>query len=626
MYFVQALRHILLYFFFWIFLSWVDRGVFVMIFASQLGDHPQEALLDIFLHSLRLDISMACYALALPYLAWCWNQMVPKARIPKGFFKLYMGVLLLLCVIFTASNLIIYKEWSEKFSYKAMDLFLSSPKEALASVSAGFVLAACAGILLVSYALYQFAIRLNKKAFFPILPQPSFALKLPFFILLAGFIFLGIRGGVSRSPINPSMAYYSEIPFYNHAATNTYWYLIDDMVHARSSKHPYMFMPTEEAEALFAPYFGVSAMDSARVSLKVEKPNVVLVLLEGFTAQVLPSYGAEPGIAPHFEQLMQEGLLFNQVYATAERSDKGIIGLLSAFPAQASQSIIQSANKQEKLPSLAQNFKQQQYATSFYYGGQSEFYNLKSYVLTHQYDRLIDVGDFEKSVPRSSWGVYDAHVLDRMLQDHADSKEPFFSTIYTLTNHHPFELPGEYAFGKKDEPSKFKSTAFYTDSVIQDFLIKAQTYPWFENTLFVFISDHGHRLPDNSRPIYEPSRHIIPFVLWGPALPDSLKGTRVSTIGSQTDLAATLLGVLQWPSSRYPWSRDLLNPHTEGLAFFNWKDGFGLLTKEGKVAFDLTGRQLIKQDQPSDSLLVHQELLPLGKAILQEVYREFLAY
>src|SRR5690606_38309676 len=175
--------------------------------------------------------------------------------------------------------------------------------------------------------------------------------------------FLLVRSGLQTTPLNPSMAYFSTRPILNHAAVNTEWNLLSDFLHTKgSNKNPYTYMQDSTAQSIISPYVN-SPSQPVRV-LNQDRPNVVLIILESFTSDLIERLGGEPGIAPKFEQLISEGLLFTDIYAASDRTDKGMVAIMSGFPSQATKSIIKNVNKLEKLPAMGQEFFSQGYHTS----------------------------------------------------------------------------------------------------------------------------------------------------------------------------------------------------------------------------------------------------------------------
>lgn len=434
--------------------------------------------------------------------------------------------------------------------------------------------------------------------------------------------FLLIRGGWQLSPVNQSMAYFSTNPMLNHAAVNTEWNLMQDIMNNKyGNDNPYKYYKRDEAKTILKELFGSKQKNPLQI-LENKRPNIVLIILESFTAELVGSLGGEKGISPNLDRLSNEGILFENIYAAAGRTDKGVTATISAFPSQAIRSIMKQNAKQEKLPGIAQDLAQNSYQTSFYYGGESEFFNMKSYILSHGYQKLTDQHSFNLKDMNSKWGAFDDKVFNKNLKDLDIAARPFFSTLLTLTNHEPFELPGEARFKGTNVENKFRSTSFYTDSCLGAYINEARKKEWYKNTLFIVIADHSHRLPGNITE-FDPKRYRIPMLFFGDVIKPEFKGIRIKKYGNQTDLAATLLNQLNISDERYSWSKDLLNPQTPGFSFFNWDNGFGFATEEQIISFDNVGKQIILRKNTTDPK-IDEELTKKGKAYMQEVFQQYL--
>ena len=436
--------------------------------------------------------------------------------------------------------------------------------------------------------------------------------------LMLSLPFLAIRGGWQLSPINQSMAYYSNETLLNHVAVNTEWNLLDDILSNKySTENPFTNYPREKAQKILSEIYKKHTEESLKI-LNSGCPNVVLIILESYTSELVGVLGGEKGITPNTDRLATEGILFENIYASADRTDKGVLASISTFPSQAIRSIMKLNSKQEKLPGIAQEFVKNSYSTSFYYGGESEFFNMKSYVLSHGYQKLINQHSFERKEMYSKWGAYDEKVFSKQLNDMEDSNQPFFSTILTLTNHEPFELPVEKRFKGNNVEDQFRSTMFYADSCLGAYLSDAKKKSWYKNTLFVIIADHGHRLPANLTE-FDSKKFRIPLLFRGFVIKTELKGTKISKIDSQTDLISTLLKQVNMYASRYTWSKDLLNPSTPEFAFFNWDNGFGFATKDQVISYDNVGKNIILHKNEANSK-IDNELVRYGKTHIQEVF------
>ena len=160
----------------------------------------------------------------------------------------------------------------------------------------------------------------------------------------------------------------------------------------------------------------------------------------------------------------------------------------------------------------------------------------KTYIISFKkVSKIVGIDDFEKSQLNSKWGAHDEFVLTRQLGDLGKEKQPFFSVLMTLSSHEPFETPIATPFPGKDLPSKFRSAAWYTDKCLGEYFEKAKKQPWYKNTLFVLVADHGHLLP-LERDYYDVENRHIPLLALGGALEENLKGQKINVTGNQNCL------------------------------------------------------------------------------------------
>ncbi len=622
---LKDLRGFIYYFCFWLVLSLLDRIIFLISYVEKVQDASFSDIFRIFFAGFALDLSMASYICVLPFLAYCILGLLPKTDFKRKALNWYTLIFIIVFFIVSFANVNIYREWGDKISKRALEPLGQDPLGAFSTVGSTPVIVPILGVLLFSAGTYWLYLKLFKKVSFP--QQRSKIWFISLFLLGGVILFSFIRGGYGRAPLNPSRAYFSANSFYNHAAVNTHYALLREFfTRNQRQRSPYRYFNDKKAiSELMDPIFEHRSEATVNV-LTTPRPNVVMIVVESFVGQLIESMGGDKGIAPHFESLIQEGVFFNQIYAASDRSDKGIVGIFSAFPAQGPESIIKYIDKHEKMPGIGQEFKAAGYHTSFYHGGQSEFYNMKSYMLTHGVERVVDNIDFNPLEPRTSWGVYDHIVFNRMIKDLQKEKQPFFTSMFTLVNHEPFELKDNYQFGTSTNVDKFKSTAFYTDQAIYNFIQDAKKQPWYKNTLFVLIADHGHRLPTEKYDIVQPERFHIPLLFFGDVIKPEFRGKKYGNIGNQTDLASTLLNQLGLPNSRYTWSRDLFNATTAPIAFYNSKDAFGVITKDQVVSFDRVGNRINYEKNKEYPTSKTDSLLLTAKAYYQTVYEDFIQY
>ncbi len=608
------------FFAFWLLFFLLDRLAFLFIFHQKLRDIPfNERVLTLY-HGLRLDLSMTAYLCVIPLLVFSAWFLSKKTTLNFTWISIYNKVFIVVFSILAVINFNIYREWGSKVNERAFGFLIDTPNEALASsASSPILLSGITFLLLVGISFY-FHSKIIKATYG--LKTGSIWLKTVIIFLLIGTNFICIRGGLGVSPNNQSMAYFSEHQILNHAAVNTEWNLISSVLASKkTNKNPYSYFTEAKASSTVADLYHTQKDTTVNI-LTTKTPNIVIFILESFTANLTKTLGNEDGITPHFDSLMNKGFSFNKIYAAGNRTDKGLIGTLAGFPTLGTGSIVKWPEKMQKIPAISSSLAKHNYHTSFFYGGESEFDNYKAFILGHNYQVLRDKNSFDQKDMNSKWGAYDGLVFDKQLQSANKTKQPFFSTILSLTNHEPFELPSAYKFGKDDIVQRFKSTAYYTDSCINAYLTKARKQAWYKNTLFVFIADHGHIYPKNKYDVFRPERYHIPFLFYGDVIKNEFKGKNSDKVGSQIDLASTLLAQLDISTTGFIWSKNLLNPYNKGFAFFSWDNGLGFINEQQCVTFDNVGKNILYER--TENPVATQTNLTKGKAYLQTAYQQFI--
>jgi phosphoglycerol transferase MdoB-like AlkP superfamily enzyme len=246
--------------------------------------------------------------------------------------------------------------------------------------------------------------------------------------------------------------------------------------------------------------------------------------------------------------------------------------------------------------------------------------------LSHSYDKIVDKNAFEEKNFNSKWGAHDNFVFDKHIADMRTVKTPFFTTVLTLSNHEPFEIPVPPKFKGSDLSSLFRNTAYYTDKTLGNYFKEARMQPWYDNTLFVIVADHGHRLPKQQFEIWDYRRHRIPLILYGNVLKDEYRGVKNDIYGSQTDIAQTLYNQFDIDVASSLWSNDLLRSNRkDGYAFFDWDNGFGLVGDGFSLSYDEDAKRLIEFKSQEKSINKDAKL-NFAKAYMQKVFSEYLSF
>ncbi|MEK7746582.1 MAG: LTA synthase family protein, partial [Elusimicrobiota bacterium] len=307
--------------------------------------------------------------------------------------------------------------------------------------------------------------------------------------------------------------------------------------------------------------------------------NLVLILVESFGSEFWGSLGASPGWTPRMDEWSRKGLLFTNLYATGNRTVRGLEGVLASFPPLPGDSIVKR-RLSDRVSTLARTLGGRGHETLFLYGGRGLFDGMRSFALRNGYGRFIEQKDFDDPVFATVWGVCDEDLLDRALIEtralHA-RKKPFFATVLTVSNHKPYTYPK----GRIPEDPDLQARPHavkYTDHAIGRFLDLASKEDFFKDTLFAVVADHGARVYGKEDiPIHS---YEIPMLVIDPGVPG---GRRVSTLGSSIDVGPTLLAMLGPGYESVFFGRDLLSiaPKT-AFALMHHNRDIGML-RQGRL-------------------------------------------
>jgi len=582
------------YFLFWLLFFGLGRGLFLLYHLATTKLLPAATVAGTFWYGLRLDASAAAYLSLVPFLLFTIGSLFGP-RFPTGrATAIYTGIMAVLLSLVMTADLELYRAWGFRLDDTPLQ-YLNSPGEMAASAGSAPLLllsVALLGLLVAGWWLYKWVV-----GPLPALPPWFGRLRAALAgVLYLALLFVPLRGGTQQIPLNQSDVYFSDQQFANHAAINAPWNVMSALL-LRGEEHTLApFMPDSTARRLVAQVYplavGAPAPPDSSASLLAEpRPNVLFIILESFTSKLVGSMGGVQGVTPNLDSLARTGVAFTQVYASGDRSQKGLVSLLSGYPSQPTTSIIKFPRKTEQLPHLCQSLKAAGYRSHYYYGGELAFANMKSYLRTAGYEQFTERDDFSAAEQNSKWGAHDHVLFGRLLRDLRQQPQPFFVTAFTLSSHEPFEIPIKPKFPGTDETALFRSSVYYTDYALGNFLREAKKQPWYAHTLLVLVADHGHMLPGAWTDNY-PSRFHIPLVLAGGALRPEARGQVVATIGSQTDVAATLLQQLRLPARRFVWSRNLLQPGIPSFAYYCYSNGFGTIGPQAWMTFDNVSRKI----------------------------------
>lgn len=605
---------------FWVLFFAFGRLVFLLYYSREVTENSDNLLevLDGFIHGFKLDLATSCYFMFFPMLI----HLVAFFYSPRWLSKLnliYHWILIVIHSLLIIGELGIYAEWRSKLNFKAI-LYLQNPSEVIGSAqnSQIFILSAITlimsglGIWIYSRFFHTKLIRLQ-------IPP---ALGLIFLVLAPPLMVVGARGGFQEIPINQSQSFYSKHPILNAAATNTVFNLFISYIENRKhfNENPFQTMDQQKAEAIVESIY-YTPVDSCQKVLTTNRPNIVLIILESWSSDLIHIPEGKKEVVPEFKKLMKQGIYFNNLYSTGARSEQGMASIFGGFPAHPISSITVQPDKYKNLPSLIQDLRKEDYFTSFSFGGQLIYGNIKSYILYNEFDVVKEVYDFDENLPQGKLGIHDEYMFSELIEDLKGVREPFLTSLFTISSHSPYDQPeigSEIKWG--DNEQQYLNSSHYTDKCIGDFIRNCKKQDWYDNTLFVFVSDHSHNSYNNHF-FKAHTYQKIPMLFYGNVIDSSFRGKQVDRLGIQTNLAATLLCQLGLNAEEYNWSVDMFNPFSPEFAYTSYEEGFNWVRPVGAVNYEQRFNLYYYNTAPEEM----QDSISLeGKAFMQVLFQEYM--
>ncbi|MDR0938958.1 MAG: LTA synthase family protein [Mediterranea sp.] len=594
-------------------------GLFVILFVLQkplfmgyyhtlYASDTAADWLRVMAHGLPLDLSLAGYLTAIPgfaLIASVWTRSAALSVVRRVYFAL---IALLMATIFVV-DLGLYDFWGFRLDVTPLFYFLTSPKDALASVSGWFVAAGALAMVVYAALLYALFDAALVRPHEPRLATTrrrvgATAALLP----LTAALFIPIRGGFNTSTMNLSKVYFSQERRLNHAAINPAFSFMYSATHQSNFDKQFRFMDGAKADSLMALMTdkAVAQADSVPRLLNTTRPDIILVALESFSTHLMTTFGGQPDVAVNLDRFAREGVLFSHFYANSFRTDRGLVSILSGYPAQPTTSIMKYAEKTEHLPSIPRSLKRQGYTPEYYYGGDADFTNMRSYLVSAGIEKIVSDQDFPRAQRTGKWGAPDEYLFRRVLDDARErtSPEPFLKIVQTSSSHEPYDVP----FHRLD--NKVLNAFAYADSCLGDFVRQYRELPQWKNTLIILVPDHQGAYP---KPLPDPlAGQTIPLILIGGAV----SAPRVvDTYASQIDIAATLLYQLGLPHDEFVFSKNILNPASPHFAYFARPEYFGLISARNQWVYNLDARTTSLDEGSEPGANAER-----GKAFLQKLY------
>ena len=596
---MKPIKTLISIFVLWTLVGMVSKIPFLLMYNDILST---DGLLVIW-HGLRLDLAIAGYLSMIPGLILIFQEIKTYGWY-RWIWKGYFFVTSLLYSLAIIANLGLYGYWGFPLDNTPLLYLKTSPKDAFASVPIWQTIALLITIILVAGLIYKVFIKVTKQHEPTHTPIQRLSSAIALLILTATLI-LPIRGGISTGTNHTGSVYFSPDIKLNHAAVNPAFCFFESVSHQKQDLSTmYRFMDNKEAEKIFQGMIKTSNSEELRVKseeLKTEnlKRNILLIILESFSDSIMHV----SGVTPQINKLAAKGLYFPNFYASSTRTDRALASILSGVPAQPTMTILDVPRISNKLPSIASSLSIQGYDTHFYYGGDTNYSNMQSYLMATGFQHVTSETGFPTKERICKWGAPDEYVYNKLFNDIKATDKKWFKVILTESSHEPFDVP--YKSKDTNIASSDVLNAFaYSDKCLGDFINKMRTLPCWSNTMVVIVADHLGAFPENIDN-YKQWRYHIPFIILNVDM-----DIDVNVTAGQADIPATILSILGYSHHEFLFSKDMRDADAPHFAFFSFPDAMGMV-KDGRF---------MVYDNNSNQLQGASELEGPAKAYLQKLY------
>lgn len=546
-----------------------------------------------FIAGLKQHVSAASY-ITLTYIVMeliRFASPIFQKRITNWSTVLFLTFI----VISNVADILLLNGWGTRVNQQALG-YLHFPEQITTSIDIYQIL----GLVLGLSVCFFIAIRLNRFLTMNAIKKGSSTVWSIIFISL---IILGARGGYGEIPLMISEPMKFKQERNNQIALSSVWNSIYQLIHLND------FPDLKDFKDLR--YYNEKALhkylNNNKGKLLVEldsfnnKSNVILVIMEGVGAELSTYYyGQDRLMLPKFDKLSENGWAHTQAFAAGDRTDKGIVSILSGWPGQPWKGILNYPEKFNNLPKLAEAFKGKGITTDFYYGGNTDFMNLNTYLNINGFENIYNENQIKHRLNYASekikgkWGFNDSVLLQLIADDASKSKQQFFKVAMLSSTHEPFDILDK---STGDPFEDMRLSVRKIDQFISEFVDQLRANGVWDNTLLIITSDHGKFLGDLNTQYGQRNFFHIPLLFTGGALPLNLREVKNNWPVSQCDILSTLVDLYQLQGVNSKYSRSLLREGHPNNAWFNIENVGGLISAESTDWLSILPSE-IEKEQP----------------------------
>ena len=627
-----------------------------------IGETTTNDLLEAFGNGLRFDLRLVAFALA-PLILVIGSRRLMAAR---TWQLTWLSVVASLTLFLGVLELDFYREFHQRLNALVFQYLGEDPATVMSMLWHGFPVAR----YLIAWALASWLLFKALQAIHRLAPPADPCLsaaagerwywRISVLTLCLFLAVLAVRGTLRQGPpLRWGDASTTESVFANQLGLNGTLTLID-AGKARWSDHRdnqwKARLPGAEAQALVRQMLltpqdllidsgeaAIRRISTPKPHLQLPVRNVVVILMESFAGHYVGALGSRGDITPNFDRLTKEGLLFTRYFSNGTHTHQGMFATMACFPnLPGFEYLMQSPEGSHDFSGLPQLLGDRGFDDLYVYNGDFGWDNQKGFFGNQGMSHFIGRNDYVDPVfSDPTWGVSDQDMFDRADQElrKLDRQRPFYALLQTLSNHTPYALPDPLpvepvsGFGSNDE---HLTAMRYSDWALGQFFEKARKAPYFKDTMFVIVGDHGFGSPEQLSDI-DLYRFHVPLLVIAPGVQEQF-GTRNDIAGTQLDIVPTIMGRLGGPVQQQCWGRDL-------LALDSTDPGIGVIKPSGSdqtVAL-VSGSNLLIQPrdgaprlydyklhenagiQPTDNAALQDHLLSRLQAFLQVATQSLLS-
>ncbi|MCF7483051.1 LTA synthase family protein [Vibrio sp. J1-1] len=541
---------------------------------------------------VRVDAATLCWLFVLPALL---SALLPfNGKIGDGWkwiLRLWMVAGLWILVYMELATAPFIQEYDLRPNRLFIE-YLIYPKEVMSMLWTGYKLElfiGAAGTALTLILGWKWSKKLTDSA-----QQINWKWRPLLAILVVLIGVAGARSSFGHRPLNPAMVAFSSDPLLNDLTLNSSYSLLFAVNNMKSEKSAEQFYGKMDSQKMleivrlssrksdFNPEL-LPTMNHNSATYKGKPKNLVILLQESLGTQFVGALGGLP-LTPNLDKLTEEGWLFTQMYATGTRSVRGIEAVTTGFPPSPSRSVVKLSKSQTGFFTIADLLKNRDYHTQFIYGGEANFDNMKTFFFGNGFEQIVEEKDYRNPGFVGSWGVSDEDLYNKADEEFerlAKDNKPFFSLVFTSSNHSPYEYP-QGKIEQYDENYMTRNNAVkYSDYALGTFFEKAKKSSYWDDTIFIVIADHDARVSGAN---LVPVKHFhIPALIIGKGV-EPRKDDRIS---NNIDMPPTLLSLIGVDAKSPMIGRDLTKPlaREDERAMMQYDKNFGYLTRDNLVVF-----------------------------------------